>query len=695
VKNKLAVTKYTGTFGDYYANGSLSKDQQKANVLYIGKYLLNKEWTLQAIAGLCGNIESECHFNPGGKEVGGSGYGLIQWTPGDIHQKWCDERGIADSTSMDANLAHIVWEAENNESWSKKEEYTESYLEFTKSKKSAYYLAGAFAWNRERSAITLWGFHRGIKGDLGIKHTDYHVVPSHKNKGRNYCKKEDYDADCETKCKAYKWCYLQKFGQARTEQQVNKNKNDTKETRGKQAEKWFSFLWEKLVARLDDSDTSVLRSKYWVSDEHGGLNYNYTVENWPNDEDKDGIPNAMEGATDEDWRNIGGTYTTLPNCTSWAWGRAYEIMGEEPIKLNGLGDAGSWWNRYEELNKNDKLVNLGYKRSKTPSLGAIACWQNPNNPYKMGHVAIVEAIHDDGTITFSESGYQTWVWRPSYFNVQTNKDPNKAYEHKNYTFMGYISLPGCTARLLLPTIVDFTLKDVSTEGATFNIVIEDPDNNMSNAFYSLNGTKIADLNLTAGEITFSITDLVPNTYYEIMITLEAGAEQVNSEIIPFTTLQDYPDPIKNISIKSNSNKNLETENFKTAITAPERWGYWKDKANNDYGYRVFIVENSKLLNNYDSEEKDQLSVKPTSKKVKHGTNFQVGISTWVTDYSGEKVFALPGELYPVCSNSVILKDISEVSDICYSMVDNEIHRTQLYMKKSGENKIVPLNIFKL
>lgn len=679
----MAGIKYTGTFGDYYANGALTEEQIKANVLYIGQYLLNKEWTLQAIAGLCGNIESECHFNPGGKEVDGSGYGLIQWTPGDeIHGGWCKDHGYDDPSTMDANLAHIVWEAENNESWYEKEEYQLSYSDFTKSTKNPYYLAGAFAWNRERSAITLWGFHRGIKGDVDIDHERYHVIPPHI--GKAYCKKADYDADCETKCEAYKWCYLQKFGQTRTEQQITKNKNDTKETRGEQAEKWFKFLWKKLIARLTSEDTSVLTSLYWKSSKNnrGGLNGNDAIEDWPK---------AQIGWTDVDEQNIKGTYTTLPNCTSWAWGRAYEIMGEAPPVFTG--DAGNWWLSYDELNINDALVNKGYIKSDNPSLGAIACWQNSNNPKKKGHVAIVEEIHDDGTITFSESGYRVWDWRPSYFNIQTNKDPNVAYKHKNYTFMGYISLPGCIAGL--PKIADFTLKDVSTEEATFNIIIEDPYNNMSNAFYSLNGNRIANLNLTAGEITFLIADLVPNTYYEIMITLEAGTGQVNSKIISFTTLQDYPDAIINIDIASTSIKNLETENFKASIIAPVRWGYWATTAGNDYGYRVFIVENGKLLSNFDSQAQEILTVKPKSKGVSHSKNFQIGISTWVTDNEDKKIFAEPGELYPVCSNSVFLKDISEISDTCYTVTNGELHRIQAYIQDSSSKIFKPLNIFKM
>ena len=683
----MAVTKYTGSCGEYYANGSLTADQKKANVIYIGKYLLGKGWSLQAIAGLCGNIESECGFNPGGKEVGGSGYGLIQWTPGSIHSDWCTANGYSDATTMDANLAHIQSEAENNTSWYKKDSYTESYLEFTTSNKSPYYLACVFAWNRERSGVVLWGFHRG---------ESYKRVPPHNN---SYCKKVSYDTNCETKCKAWAYCYKNHFGNSKYVAQQERNRQELRDTRGGQAEKWYKVLWTELYARLDDTDTSVLTSPYWKSRSYGGLNYNSAVEKWPSDSDNNGIPNAMEGATAVDWSNIQGTYTTLPNCTSWAWGRAYELMGEAPPEFRG--DAGFWWNSYDELNANNALVNKGYIKSETtPSLGAIACWQDPDTPRSMGHVAIVEAINDDGTIIISESGYRTWVWRPSYFNVKTITAGSDYKTSSNtYKFKGYISLPSFGGGL--PTINSFELIESRTEEADFQICITENGGSISRSYYTLNTGITGDLSLIDGNNAFTIRDLVPNTDYAISVTLEASGGSVTSNTVLFKTKQDYPDPIKNITI--NAKKHHEKSSFTINITPPDRWGYWKDTAGNDYGYRVFLVDNCLLSDYYDMKNENIQNFfkeKPADYSIGHAHNFQVGVSTWVADHriadaEEQKVFALEGHKeYPICSNSICLKELDEMSDNYYLLTKNilskpEINRLQAYDRKTGK----PLNVF--
>lgn len=56
-------------------------DKQKNNAACIYSYFYFKGWTLQAIAGFCGNVMQESKFNPALIEVGGTGHGLVQWTP--------------------------------------------------------------------------------------------------------------------------------------------------------------------------------------------------------------------------------------------------------------------------------------------------------------------------------------------------------------------------------------------------------------------------------------------------------------------------------------------------------------------------------------------------------------------------------------------------------------------------------------
>jgi hypothetical protein len=92
---------------------------------------------------------------------------------------------------------------------------------------------------------------------------------------------------------------------------------------------------------------------------------------------------------------------TLPNCTAWAWGRFYEIIGEKP-KLS-LNNAEYWFLK----DGKHGYGNDGYSRGMTPVQGAIICWQKDviGSP-GAGHVAIVEEVYDDGSILISESGWK-------------------------------------------------------------------------------------------------------------------------------------------------------------------------------------------------------------------------------------------------------------------------------------------------
>lgn len=80
-----------GTNSQYFTDYG---DEQKNNAACIFSYFYFKGWTINAIAGMCGNIMQESTFNPALLEQGvpypdeGKGTGLVQWTPfGDRYTK--------------------------------------------------------------------------------------------------------------------------------------------------------------------------------------------------------------------------------------------------------------------------------------------------------------------------------------------------------------------------------------------------------------------------------------------------------------------------------------------------------------------------------------------------------------------------------------------------------------------------------
>ena len=132
----------------------------------------------------------------------------------------------------------------------------------------------------------------------------------------------------------------------------------------------------------------------------------------------------------------------MPNCTTYAYGRFWEVYGDEPQYPLTLAKHPSviYW-----YAKND--ANSAYRNhvGLQPGLGAIAVWStipndNPNAGASEGHVAIVERVESNGDIYTSNSGYPN-----SNFYMQTYSRANN-YNYvgsngKTYYFQGFVYQP--------------------------------------------------------------------------------------------------------------------------------------------------------------------------------------------------------------------------------------------------------------
>lgn len=118
----------------------------------------------------------------------------------------------------------------------------------------------------------------------------------------------------------------------------------------------------------------------------------------------------------------------IPNCTAYAFGRAYELLGTIPKLSNHQAEV--WI-------EDNKEYGYPYQTGMTPKLGAIAVWAKGNvgSKYKDGdgHVAIVEDIYSDGSWKASNS-----AWKGKEFYLTTHDKNNTK---KGYNFLGFIYLP--------------------------------------------------------------------------------------------------------------------------------------------------------------------------------------------------------------------------------------------------------------
>ena len=145
----------------------------------------------------------------------------------------------------------------------------------------------------------------------------------------------------------------------------------------------------------------------------------------------------------------------MPNCTAYAWGRAYEILGSRPNLCTG--NANEWWDY--------NLSHGYYPCGSTPKLGAIICWGSGSS----GHVAVVESIVGD-TVTLSESTF-SGIYFQNYSYTIGAEDATSVGGFQGYIYIGdYVD---ASSDVTPPSISDIQVSDVDEEGFTASCEVSD------------------------------------------------------------------------------------------------------------------------------------------------------------------------------------------------------------------------------
>ena len=111
-----------------------------------------KGWTKNAICGMLGNMERESGLKPDTHEVGGSGYGLVQWTPGSRLKNWANARGL-DYRTTRTQCLKIQDEFENGGQYYKTNHCPLTFFQYSRSTNTPEYLAACFMYNYERPGV--------------------------------------------------------------------------------------------------------------------------------------------------------------------------------------------------------------------------------------------------------------------------------------------------------------------------------------------------------------------------------------------------------------------------------------------------------------------------------------------------------------------------------------------------------------
>lgn len=144
-----------------YGNRYLSQSEMGNNARLVWNYFGSLGWTLNAVAGMLGNMQRESTINPGiwenldPSQPSVLGYGLVGWTPGTRITNWLTSHGY-ELTSGEGQCAKIQEEWQHPEIevvWLTTDEYPETFNEFVSSHESPEYLASCFLYNYERAGV--------------------------------------------------------------------------------------------------------------------------------------------------------------------------------------------------------------------------------------------------------------------------------------------------------------------------------------------------------------------------------------------------------------------------------------------------------------------------------------------------------------------------------------------------------------
>jgi hypothetical protein len=160
------IQEFSGKYGTYYSAHlkPLSGSYRDANAWCIYKGLKAAGWSVEAIAGLCGNIQNESAFSPGRYEkdkkrpwpYANWGCGLTQWTPNFKLFDWCKNNGDVHVYAIESQIDCINYESLNNiqygraSSWPYAGEIPKTFTAYRVSTMSPFQLGKAFWYCYER-----------------------------------------------------------------------------------------------------------------------------------------------------------------------------------------------------------------------------------------------------------------------------------------------------------------------------------------------------------------------------------------------------------------------------------------------------------------------------------------------------------------------------------------------------------------
>ena len=161
--------------------GALNEEDAKNNSdIIINTYRL-AGLNDNSIAGLLGNIENESGFNPMRQEVGGEGYGLVQWTPKSVLENHCTILGLSPYTDGDNQLICISGEILGNPSSVNEWYTTQGFIDNYRSSGAtddmigitgSQFINNEMGWSADKMALMFMVGYERPAYDPSVNHID-------------------------------------------------------------------------------------------------------------------------------------------------------------------------------------------------------------------------------------------------------------------------------------------------------------------------------------------------------------------------------------------------------------------------------------------------------------------------------------------------------------------------------------------
>lgn len=94
-------------------SGALTQSEMENNANIIINYYRSLGINDKTIAAILGNMQAESSINPEREEVGGAGFGLVQWTPVTVLQNHCATLGLSPYNNGDVQIQVLKAEIQN------------------------------------------------------------------------------------------------------------------------------------------------------------------------------------------------------------------------------------------------------------------------------------------------------------------------------------------------------------------------------------------------------------------------------------------------------------------------------------------------------------------------------------------------------------------------------------------------------